>query len=251
MSASGDNVGVLMGHILDEIKKIKTIHVAKINKYHNKLLYIAFHYIIYCIVSEYALDRVRVDQVTTEQLNRSRAVVARVCELDTRTIDATRLAERLQGLSRAISDIVLARGEIEVTHFKGLPEYVPGVTPEIFVSNVLRRHASPETRTGRGFTAVPGEGLAGASMSVKEVFVDDALHIYEASIPPDRVIDAFLMGEPDPDLAYLCVAAQDWRIAGKNPVSATPFYRPHDYSAPGQYLSIVQELSLELLAVSA
>ena len=54
--------------------------------------------------------KARPDQVTTERLQEARAVVGRVCELDPASIDSLTLAERLQGLSRAFSDIVLSKG---------------------------------------------------------------------------------------------------------------------------------------------
>lgn len=85
-------------------------------------------------------------------------------------------------------------------------------------------------------------------MAVHEVIPNNALTRYEAHIPTDHMLDQILMQEPA--LWDNVSAAIDFR--GRQSIDAYPFHaRFSDEGAAARYLSIVQELSAELLAVSS
>jgi hypothetical protein len=186
-------------------------------------------------VKYFELSKAIPDQVTTERLHEARGAVSRILELDPASIDATTLAERLQGMSRAVSDIVISK---EVTRL---------AEPAAFY--ILRHFDDPQTRTGRMFVAQPYIGHAtGASMAVHDVTPGNQRIVTRLHFPTDLQIDDLLMHDPA-SWNNMTGWAQDFRSG--RPMQAYPFHNSlAGIGAPGRYLSLAQELSQELLAIT-
>jgi len=184
----------------------------------------------------YEFDEALPNQVTSERLAVARSVVAAVCEIDPIVIeDGVVLAQTLQGVSRAVADIVISRGT---------PDFDISIMPEIAAGNVLRRFASPVSRLGRMFIARPSEEH-GASMGVYEVTAGGQNATHDIVIPTDRLIDRLLMQEPC-FWDEMGVHSRDFRSG--RPDIAYPFNnRFHTEGAAQRYFAVLQELSAELV----
>lgn len=198
------------------------------------------------IIMHFEFNKALSGQVTLEQLQVARLTLAGIREVDPSKVeDGIVLAEALQGVSRAVSDIVLARGVVQKTDLGAvLPSDSKNISSIVTSSNILRRFNDPASRTGRMFIAQPDVGN-GASMGVHKVTADEQRVTHDIQIPPDRLIDQLLMQEPclwDEQGVY----ARDFRDS--QPDIAYPFYNHlHTVSAVQRYFSILQELSADLL----
>lgn len=189
------------------------------------------------------------DQVTTERLSEARLLVAGICEVDVSAIDdSTILAQRLQGVSRAVSDIVLAKGSVETTDLRQFDKFNPVIMPEVAAGNVLRHFDEPETRTGRMFVAQPSKGY-GAGMGVHMLGSGSSqLIMNEIYLPTDQQIDSLLSEEPC-FWTEMGPYSQDFRSG--RPDAAYPFHnRFYSEDVPQKYFGMLQELSTELLAIT-
>ena len=186
-------------------------------------------------------------QITPERLWVARSRVAAVCEIEPSTIkDSFMLAQTLQGVSRAVSDIVFAISAVETTDLRVVPGSDPATMLENDADNILRRFADPASRIGRMFVAQaqPSKGN-GASMGVHEVTASSQKATHNVVIPTDQIIDRLLMQEP-------ClwdeegVLSRDLRSRQSN--RAYPFCsREYHEGDARRYFTVLQELSAELV----
>lgn len=193
----------------------------------------------------YEFGKALPDQVTTERLEAARRFVATVCEIDPANIeDGVALAQTLQGVSRAVSDIALAKGGVETSDLRVAPGFDPAIMPTITAGNILRRFADPVAELGRMFVAQPSKGF-GASMGVHEVTSGGQTTTHDIVIPTDQFIDRLLMQEPC-FWNEMSVYSRDFR-SGQQEI-AYPFNnRYYTEGAAQRYFAVLQELSAELV----
>lgn len=190
-------------------------------------------------------NNLHTDQITPKRLKRAHSTVEKITEIDAHTVSSPiELAERLQGFSRAVTDIVLSQGIVELTDLSQSQIYDPETMPRILADYSLTRFDDPTSQHGRMFEVVPGIAEPiGALLTIQEVTAHGDTHaLCEARIPTDRVIDRILThgtNTVEMEAAYLL----DFR--GSRPSFVYPFHPP---SEPSAYLGGVQELSGRLLS---
>ncbi len=195
----------------------------------------------------YEFGKALPDQITTERLQEARFIVARVCDLDVDTVhDSITLAQNLQGVSRAVSDIVLAKGAVETTDLRTADHFDPQIMPAIAAGNILRNFDDPAARIGRMFVAQPSIGY-GASMGVYEVGSTSQQITHEIHLPKDQQIDKLLTQEP---CFWTEMGPYSMDFRNGRPDAAYPFHNKfYADGTPQKYLTVAQELSTELLKV--
>jgi len=207
---------------------------------------------------EFEYGRAQPDQVTTARLQEARLMVADICELDIASVpDSVGLITHLQGISDAISDIVIARGDVEADNNQRLSVVLKAGRASVTTYNILRCSDRSDPYLTRVFTAQPARdagipiGVQGASMGTAYVGAGTHLPINQIHLPTDEQLSALQAEEPS-FWQEMMVHSLDRRDAllGK-PGLAYPFDSRHfTGTAIQQYLSVLQELSTELLIVS-
>lgn len=203
------------------------------------------------------------DQVTTARLREARLLIAGVCEVNAASVDdSVLLAKRLRGVSQAVTDIVVSRGAVEVMDLSTVDEFDPTLMPALTATNIVRRFSDPSSRTGRMFVAHASRGY-GASMAVDSVVERGYYDIYETphrtdgkeytcmysvDIPTDEQVETLLSQEP----CFWADSYHDSRDHRGEPPMVYPFHSGrYTEGAPQRYFATLQELSTELLAVTA
>jgi hypothetical protein len=189
-----------------------------------------------------------IDQVTSGRLREARLIVARLLELDADSVQGPmELAQVLQGVSRALSDIVLARGAVETWVTRAADPDDPKSLPSYAAEYVVRRYSNPENRNGEMFVGKThrqqGAYLAmylrdSQSQQVKQ----------SVRIPTDHQIDSFFMNDLRTwrDLTH---HSEDYSSGNLN--TAYPFHIEYGSDdAPHRYLAITQLLSEELVELT-
>lgn len=188
------------------------------------------------------------NQVTPERLGQARLLITRLVETDPISVqEGVELAERLEGVSEAVSDIVIARLALETSVSTQVAGNGPHIIPSILTKNILKKFANPDTQLGRMFAARPSSGH-GASLSVEVISERERLTVLGVKIPPDYMIDRFLTYEPClwDDAGITSRDSRRGRIHTAFPFSAG-LNNPGDSA---KYFRTLQELSSELLAVT-
>ncbi len=208
-------------------------------------------------LDDFGFEELRVDQVTSAELSQAIARMDTLCGLSEEVIvDGTALADRLQGVSRAVSSIVLARGGIEfetqtqTQTETPLPTDDTSALPRVRATNIIRKFDNPDLKLGLCFAAQPepGDERSGARLYVASIITPNVqAPIREVVLPTDRAIDNLLMTEPslwqDMTPYSLDINATNGRFELSH-----PFHKLADPEEdPKDYFRVLQELSRKLL----
>ncbi len=188
------------------------------------------------------------DEITPAQLARARALLEGLCRINTDFMDSETLAERVQGVARAVASFIVANGAAE---FVGLrPTFLQDVdtTPLTYTGRTFEHYEDPNTRLGGMFTAHCSRE-SGALLTTYDLRTTGTTVVSDVMVPSDEKIDALLMRRP----ARFWTSREAWLREGDDTQSAPmyPFdYRSRGLDAPQQYLQALQHMTGTLLSVT-
>lgn len=187
------------------------------------------------------------DQVTPEQLHQAYVIIEAIGQVNPVNIDPIELVAGLEGLSRALSHVVLSRGSVQITDLApSSPDTEASINPSLHISNTLRVFDDPTTRTGMMFVVQPENQYTGATLGLHSATPDDVLTVCDVTLPNQANIDA-LESEDPLFWSDQFAIARDFR-QGK-PDNSFPFHAVYGQEGDSEdYLRIVQLLTKRLLS---
>lgn len=188
------------------------------------------------------------DDYNAEQLQNAHHIISNLVEVDPSSVRyGIELAQRLQGVAGAMSLIGLVRGSLEAAGPQLTAEYAPEHTPQVAARYVLNCSVDPETRRGRTIDVEPAKNY-GVTVSVRGLTLDGPRISYDATIPNDEIIDSLLMDDP---IFWRETRVQSHDFRDRHLAVAHPFsHQLYREDSTQQYLTVVQDLSRELLSAS-
>lgn len=194
--------------------------------------------------SDFGIEAMLLGGMPPEGLQQARQLLGSLVKLETSSVhDSLQLATRLQGVSRAVSTIVLAQATLEMPN----PEIFKGYSDLTLLSlteKVALNFADP-VRQGRVFTARPGvDRTLGASMEVTTGTDTKRTVRYNAELPTDWQIDKLLGQESPVHDALVDIRGAD------DSATYHPFAHSSSIESVQRYFGFVLDLSGELLRVT-